>query len=344
MAHTYPKLHNAGWPGLVGKGEGSEPFIDLETMIDLTARAEVNGQKFDGMDVFLSLPHIDIDSSDDDLKRWADLFRKNNLVIGSMVAPIWPPSGGPAFGSEEERKQFLDMILKSCKIGRKLKDLGIRPSGIVRIDTAGGPEDWSKDPEGNQKQNAETFIEACKIAEAHGERLAAEGEICWGGMHSWRHMIQLFEMVGRPETLGFQADMAHTLLYILGYNSEEDALVGDDFGWAKEEFDAVYKKLTDKLRPWTIDFHIAQNDGTVFGSGSHDKTGRHCLVNDSAGKLDVPYHAGFWLNDENGAPTRAMKHICWDGCMFPNATMMQQQTWNDILGAMIEVRDRHGWD
>ncbi len=45
MANTYPKLHNAGWPGLVGKGEDSEPFIDLETMIDLTAAAEVDGQK-----------------------------------------------------------------------------------------------------------------------------------------------------------------------------------------------------------------------------------------------------------------------------------------------------------
>jgi hypothetical protein len=39
-----------------------------------------------------------------------------------------------------------------------------------------------------------------------------------------------------------------------------------------------------------------------------------------------------------------MQHICWDGCMFPNETMMQQTTWNDILGAMVEVRDRHGWD
>jgi hypothetical protein len=29
--------------------------------------------------------------------------------------------------------------------------------------------------------------------------------------------------------------------------------------------------------------------------------------------------------------------------MFPNAVMMKQQTWNDILGAMIKVRDAHGW-
>ena len=30
--------------------------------------------------------------------------------------------------------------------------------------------------------------------------------------------------------------------------------------------------------------------------------------------------------------------------MFPNAVMMQQKTWNDILGAMIAVRNAHGWD
>jgi hypothetical protein len=29
--------------------------------------------------------------------------------------------------------------------------------------------------------------------------------------------------------------------------------------------------------------------------------------------------------------------------MFPNSTMTRQQTWSDILGAMIKVRDAHGW-
>ena len=29
--------------------------------------------------------------------------------------------------------------------------------------------------------------------------------------------------------------------------------------------------------------------------------------------------------------------------MFPNAVMMKQKTWNDILGAMVTVRDAHGW-
>ena len=29
--------------------------------------------------------------------------------------------------------------------------------------------------------------------------------------------------------------------------------------------------------------------------------------------------------------------------MFPNEVMLKQKTWNDILAAMIKVRDKHGW-
>ena len=103
------------------------------------------------------------------------------------------------------------------------------------------------------------------------------------------------------------------------------------------------RKVTDALRPWTIDFHVAQNDGTVSGSGSHDKTGRHCVVGDPKGKMDIIAVAGLWMRNENGEPTRAYEHICWDGCMFPNAVMMKQETWNDILATMIAVRDANGW-
>src|SRR5216684_4272267 len=32
--NNYPKLHNAAWPGVVGKGSAdAEPFIDLDTML-----------------------------------------------------------------------------------------------------------------------------------------------------------------------------------------------------------------------------------------------------------------------------------------------------------------------
>src|SRR6266487_4090123 len=73
MPNQFPKLHNAMWPGLVGKGSpGAEPSIDLDTMLDLTAKSSVNGQKFEGVDIFLFDPHVNIDSSDDDIKKLAD--------------------------------------------------------------------------------------------------------------------------------------------------------------------------------------------------------------------------------------------------------------------------------
>jgi sugar phosphate isomerase/epimerase len=344
--NNYPKLHNAAWPGVVGKGgPGAEPLIELDTMLDLTAAAQVDGVKFDGVDLFLFAPHVDIDSTDDDLKRLADKVRSRGLAIGSVVAPVWPPTGGGAAGGTSgQRKKFLTQVGKGCRIAKTLRDLGVRPNGIVRIDSAMGPADWAKDPEGNTQRIAKTFREACTIAEAHGERLAAEGEICWGGMHSWREMVRLLELVARPATLGFQADMAHTMLYLLGYNAPADAILAPDANLQdKAVLDAGLARLTSALRPWTIDFHVAQNDGTVFGSGSHDKTGRHCLPTDPNGKLDIARHAGFWLRDAGGTPTRAFRHMCWDGCMFPNAVMMLPKTWNDILGAMLAVRDAHGW-
>ena len=61
------------------------------------------------------------------------------------------------------------------------------------------------------------------------------------------------------------------------------------------------------------------------------------------GKLDIPHHASYWLRDEQRQLTKNFMHICWDGCMFPNDVMMRQDTWNNILRAMIAVRDQHGW-
>lgn len=343
MSHASPKLHNAMWPGLVGKGtgEGQEPPISLERMLELTAAASVNGQKFDGIDYFLFLPHTDPNASEAELRRIADLIASHGFNVGSLVAPVWPGTvGDSAMGDAAAREKFLSAVKMACRIAKVFNEHGVRKYGVIRIDSAEfGVAKWKENAKANTAKIAETFKEAAKIAKDHGERLAAEGEICWAGMHSWKDMLDLLEAVGMPETLGFQADMAHTYLYLMGYNAPEYALLKP--GYTSEEFYAAYEQMTNKLRPWTIDFHVAQNDGTVHGAGSHDKTGRHCPADDPNGKLDIVKCAGYWLKD---APARGIKHICWDGCMFPNAMLERQQTWNTILDSMIKVRDAHGWN
>jgi sugar phosphate isomerase/epimerase len=338
-----PKLHNAMWPGLVGKASqgGKEPDISLEHMLDLTAAAEVDGQKFDGIDYFLFLPHTDPEADDDELKKIADLIQSKGFDIGSLVAPIWPGTvGDSAMGTDEQQAKFLDAVKKSCRIAKVFNEHGARKYGVIRIDSAEfGVAKFLEDSPNNIKRIANTFKEAAKIATDHGERLAAEGEVCWAGLHSWKASIDLMEEVDMPKALGFQADLAHTYTFMLGYNDPDGALLERDH--TDEEFWTAYEKVTDALRPWTIDFHVAQNDGKVHGAGDHDKTGKHCLADDPNGKLDITKCAGYWLKD---AAERGIEHICWDGCMFPNDTLEKPDTWNNILKAMIDVRNAHGWE
>ena len=243
-------------------------------------------------------------------------------------------------GTAEQRGKFLDAVRMACRIAKIFNEHGARKYGVIRIDSAEfGVAKFLEDPDTNIKHIAATFKEAAKIAADHGERLAAEGEVCWAGLHSWKASLALMEEVGMPESLGFQADLAHTYTFMLGYNAPDDALLKKDH--TEEEFWAAYETVTDKLRPWTIDFHVAQNDGEVHGAGDHDKTGKHCPADDPNGKLDITRCAGYWLKD---AADRGIEHICWDGCMFPNATLENPATWNTILKAMMDVGDAHGWE
>ena len=108
---------------------------------NLTASAESNGVRFDGVDLFLSDPHISIDSTDNQLKELADKIASKNLTVGSVVAPVWPPTGGgSAMGNAEERHRFVEQVKKAGRIAKKLRELGIRPYGVIRIDSATDPD------------------------------------------------------------------------------------------------------------------------------------------------------------------------------------------------------------
>ena len=122
-ANNFPKLHNAMWPGLVGKGSDSEPPIDLDTMLDLTAKAEVKGVKFDGIDIFHAAPHTNIDFTDDEVKQsgregtspWAG----NRLHRGPRLAAGGRRLGyGLGFRSEEVRGERAEIMPPRTEIAR----------------------------------------------------------------------------------------------------------------------------------------------------------------------------------------------------------------------------------
>ena len=170
----------------------------------------------------------------------------------------------------------------------------------MRIDSACSPTEWAANPKASTQRIADTFRQACDVAEEFGERLAAEGEICWGGMHSAQRMVELLEAVEPPEDARLPGRHGpHAALHAGPQRAGGPPRCRPNFEWDDTAaFDAGYERLTDMLRPWTIDFHVAQNNGEVFGSGSHDKTGRHCLPNAPDGKLDIVKYAGYWLRDD----------------------------------------------
>lgn len=111
---SYPKLHTAMWPGIIGTGStGAELRIGLDAMLDLTAKAEVKGMRFDGVDSLSYDPHIDIDINNNGLKKLADEIHSKGFVVGLVAAPVWSSTGGGStISSNEDRKRFVEAVRK----------------------------------------------------------------------------------------------------------------------------------------------------------------------------------------------------------------------------------------
>jgi hypothetical protein len=100
--------------------------------------------------------------------------------------------------------------------------------------------------------------------------------------------------------------------------------------------------MADALRPWTIDFHVAQNDGTVKG---RVRTTRPAATACRRPQRQARHRARRrrWMRDDDGTPASLRAHLL-GRLHVPQRVMMNPQTWNDVLRTMIAVRDAHGWD
>ena len=317
-------------------------------MLRLTTAARANGAKFEGVDLFLADPHTSIDSSRDDVQRLADKISGHGLAVGSVVAPVWPPvGGGSAMGSADERKQFLTMVDKACRIARQqLSDIGIRRSGVVRINSATGVHDWAAHPAGTRRRSprpsARPATSPRGTASAWRPKAKFAGAECTAGS-TW---CELLEMVGRPKTLGFQADMAHTMLYTLGYNAPEhrvlpegprlegrqDARHGPQGGCARAS------PVDDRLprRPERRDRQrrrLARQDRTPLHGRRSERKARYHATR----RLLAARRQGRALRKVLQAHLLGRVHV-------PELEADdKQKTWDDILGAMVAVREAHGW-
>ena len=347
LPNNRPWLLNSGWQGLVGKGgEGEEPPIGLDQMLDLTAAARYRDVvKFDGMDAFAFDPHIEFGKPDSYYKRIAAKFAERGLIVVNLVAPVWPwTQGGAAMGTATDRENFVKMIEHGCKVGKIFREEGVRPEGgCIRMDTATGLDKgvarkaWDADPTGSRKVIGGTFKEAGKVAQHYGEKLASETEVWCVGQDSPQKAHELMEEVDMPGVVGHQTDFAHMLTSALGLGDPKDALLKD--GFSREEFLEAWAKIVSLLLDWTLDTHISQNDGTVNRDSSHI-TGRHCLPDDPEGKIDLVEDAGPWME---GFQKRGQTSLTWDGCGFKNTVILAGDTASRILKPMVQIRDRYGW-
>ncbi len=87
-------------------------------------------------------------------------------------------------------------------------------------------------------------------------------------------MVQLLEMVNRPKTLGYQADMAHNLLFTMGYNAPEDRILPEGFDWTdREQIDAAYRQVAERVAPMDdrLPRRAERRDGEGFGLARQDR-------------------------------------------------------------------------
>ena len=207
------------------------------------------------------------------------------------------------------------MVDKACRIASRLRELGIRPYGVVRIDSA-SVEDWAKDPVGNTAHRRDL---PPGLRRRREPRRTAGG----GGRNLLGRHAQL-ENDDRPAGSG---------------RSAADAWLPGRYGphaplhpGLQRPRPASCRKTstgtTASARPGADDAHrrapavddrFPRRPERRHGLRLrlHDKTGRHCRsTTPTAGSISSSTPAtGCAMRP---AADARHQHICWDGCMFPN--------------------------
>ena len=272
-AHTKPALHNAMWPGLVGKGPDSKPPIDLDTCSTSPRGRSRRHTLRLGRSLSLRPPRRHRLRS-----RRAEAARRSRPRTGvcGRIARGARVAADRRIGHWKRRRPQALPHAGEKGVRDRQNSARARFPSVRRPAHHRRPVRTREDPAGNTKRIAETFREACAITDSYGERLAAEGEISGAACTAGSACSGCSRWWAGRSTLGFQADMAHNAVHdrlqrARGSNSARGLrLVRSD------TLDRAIKTMTGALRPWTIDFHVAQNERRSRDRGPRQE-GRHCL-------------------------------------------------------------------
>lgn len=276
------KLHCSLWPFIF-----CEEAIDLDTALKLVKNASYDGVKFDGVDIFVA-DHLDVNADEATVRAYGEKIRAAGLVIGDVVAPVWPFKGGGSAITAEGRVKFIEALTKTCKIVQIFETMGVRSYGRIRIDTATSPAEYRTGDVGNNfEQLVTTYKQASAVAAAHGQEIVAEGELSAAGHHSRTSTKKLFERlhIDGAFNIYFQSDDAHVLTFVAGYNGVEDDCLLPAGVSLKDataaQLNVAVATLASELGKYVGSHHIAASDGDIMSpTAGHDYTGKHCEPDD----------------------------------------------------------------
>ena len=281
-------------------------------------------------------------------RRLADKARTRNLEIGTVVAPVYPGTGG---GSADGQRGGPRAVPRPGPQGVPRRAGGSANWAFGPTAWCGstrpaasrhGREDPRRQPEADRRDVPRGLQDRRGSRRAAGRRgrnlLGRHAQLAADDCNCWRWSTARKRWVSRPTC-------RHSLLYLLGYNAPDDALLPQDFDWDDQaSFDDAYAgphrsaaAVDDRLprgpeRRHRARLRLARQDRPPLPGRRPERQARHRAATPAIGSATAA-----------GRCPRDFRHICWDGCMFPNAVMMKRETWNDMLRAMVAVRDVHGW-
>ena len=286
MAHdnAYPKLHNAMWPGLVGKGPrqraADRPRHDARPDRQRRGRRrEVRRRR--PLPLRPAHQHRLHDGRHQAARR-QDRRRAGSPSARSSRRSGRRPAAARRWATAEERKQFVDAgATRPAASASSCASSASAPTASSASTRPPAPTTGPRTPRATQKRIAETFREACD--DRRGPRRAARRR---GRDLLGRHALlaarwsSCSKLVDRPETRrlpgrhGPHAALHPRLQRARGPHPARGLRLERPADARRR----AARSSPTRCGPGRSTSTSPRTTRTVHGSGSHDKTGRHCLA------------------------------------------------------------------